>query len=485
MSSKWKGVIKKISDTKFCIPKDYNEEMKVSGIIFASDMLLSSILEDESPQQVINVATLPGIVKASFAMPDIHYGYGFPIGGVAAFSIDNGVISPGGVGYDINCGCRVLRTDLVFEDIKDKVDTLVSVIYANVPSGVGRDGKIRISENELNNVLTKGAKWAISKGFGWAEDIECTEENGCLSGASPDAVSKRAIERGAPQLGTLGSGNHFIEIQEVIEIFDEKIANVFGLFKGQIIVMIHSGSRGLGYQVCDDYIKIMREASQKYNIKLTDKQLCCAPIKSKEGKDYFSAMASAANYAWANRQCIAHWIRESFEKVLNTSSRAIGMWQIYDVAHNIAKFETHKIDGKEIKVCVHRKGATRSFGPKNKDIPEKYKEVGQPVLIPGDMGRYSYILCGTTEAESECFGSACHGAGRLQSRTQSKKHVDGSELLQELAKKGIIVKTPTLKGLAEEAPSAYKDVDIVVDICHESKIAKKVAKSRPLGVIKG
>lgn len=485
MSNKWKGEIRKISDNKFLIPRSYKEGMRTEGIIFASEKLLPSILEDQAPEQVANVAMLPGIVGYSLAMPDIHWGYGFPIGGVAAFSIEEGVISPGGVGYDINCGTRVLRTELTLSDVKDKIEQLTSALYNNIPSGVGSEGRVRISESELNEVLLKGAKWAVNRGYGWKEDVELTEEEGCLAAANCDVVSKRVKERGRPQLGTLGSGNHFLEIQEVIEIFDEKIANIFGLFKGQIIVMIHCGSRGLGYQICDDYIKVMLSASQKYGIKLPDKQLCCAPINSKEGKDYFSAMAAAANYAWANRQCITHWTREAFEKVMQASAEKLGMHQIYDVAHNIAKFEIHKIRDKKIELCVHRKGATRSFPPGEINIPKKYKEVGQPVLIAGDMGRYSYILAGVEGAMQESFGSTCHGAGRLMSRTQAKKQMSGQELKDELLKKGIIVRTASLKGLAEEAPDAYKDVDEVVDACHRANISKKVAKSRPLGVVKG
>ena len=485
MTEPWRGPLEKIDEHRFLTPKSYKKGMRTDGIIYASERLLKSIKEDQAPEQVANVATLPGIVGNSLAMPDIHWGYGFPIGGVAAIDIEGGVISPGGVGYDINCGVRVLRSDLTLNDIKGKIKEIVNGLYTNIPSGVGSTGKIRINETELNQVLLKGSKWALNKGFGWKEDIELTEESGCLHGANPDKVSRRAKERGTPQLGTLGSGNHFLEIQEVIEIYDEKIADGLGLFKEQITIMIHSGSRGLGYQVCDDYIRVMNSATLKYGITLPDRQLCCAPINSQEGRDYFSAMACAANYAWANRQCIAHWTREVFEKVLQTPAERLGLGQIYDVAHNIAKFEEHLILGKLKKLCVHRKGATRAFAKGNKDIPEKYKEIGQPVLIPGDMGRNSYILVGTEKAMEESFGSSCHGAGRLMSRKQAKRTIGDDELRRELEKKGIIVRAASRGVLTEEAPEAYKDVNLVVEVCHKSGISKKIAKTRPLGVVKG
>jgi tRNA-splicing ligase RtcB len=485
MEKAWQGPLEKIDDYRFKIPKSYQKGMKVDGIIYADEKMLKIIREDQAPQQVANVATLPGIIGNSLAMPDIHWGYGFPIGGVAATSLEEGVISPGGVGYDINCGVRLLRTDLSYEDIKDRLEDLVDSLFVNIPSGVGSTGKIRVNYEELDEVLVDGAEWAVKKGFGRKEDLELTEENGKISGANPDKVSKRAKERGLPQLGTLGSGNHFLEIQIVEEIYDSKAAEKMGIFLGQILVMIHSGSRGLGYQICDDYLVVMRKAIQKYGIVLPDKQLACAPLSSEEGKDYFSAMACAANYAWANRQFIAHWTRESFEKVLKIPEEKLGMRQIYDVAHNIAKIEEHIIEGVKKKVCVHRKGATRAFPSNHPDVPKIYQEIGQPVLIPGDMGRNSYVLVGTKTAMEETFGSTCHGAGRLMSRGEAKRNVDHTQLLQELEKKGIKLKAASKSVITEEAPEAYKDVNLVVEIAHNSGISKKVAKMRPLAVVKG
>lgn len=485
MGEKWKGPLEKIDDYHFRIPKSYRSEMRTEGIIFTDEELLKSIREDQAPEQIANVATLPGIVGNSLAMPDIHWGYGFPIGGVAATHLEEGIISPGGVGYDINCGVRLLRSDLQLKDIQDKIPRLVDSLFVNIPSGVGSKGKIRISQKELDEVLNIGAKWAVDKGLGWPEDLEFTEEGGRLKGADPALVSERAKKRGLPQLGTLGSGNHFLEIQLVEEIYDSKIASAFGIFKGQIVIMIHSGSRGLGYQVCDDYLKVMKGAIEKYNIKLPDRQLACAPVNSEEGKNYFAAMACAANYAWANRQCIIHWAREAIGKVLNVAPPRLGMRQIYDVAHNIAKFEEHIISGKKVRLCVHRKGATRSFPSHHPDIPQAYYEVGQPVLIPGDMGRNSYILVGTERAMKESFGSTCHGAGRLMSRTAAKRAINDQELRKELDKKGIFVRAATGGVLSEEAPLAYKDVNKVVEICQGAGISLKVAKMRPLGCAKG
>lgn len=485
MGEKWKGPLEKIDDYHFRIPKSYRSEMKTEGIIFTDEELLKSIREDQAPEQIANVATLPGIAGNSLAMPDIHWGYGFPIGGVAATYLGEGIISPGGVGYDINCGVRLLRSDLQLKDIQDKIPRLVDSLFVNIPSGVGSKGKIRISQKELDEVLNIGAKWAVDKGLGWSEDLEFTEEGGRLKGADPTLVGERAKKRGLPQLGTLGSGNHFLEIQLVEEIYDSKIASAFGIFKGQIVVMIHSGSRGLGYQVCDDYLKVMKGAIEKYNIKLPDRQLACAPVNSEEGKNYFAAMACAANYAWANRQCIIHWAREAIGKVLNVAPPRLGMRQIYDVAHNIAKFEEHIISGKKVRLCVHRKGATRSFPSHHPDIPQAYYEVGQPVLIPGDMGRNSYILVGTERAMKESFGSTCHGAGRLMSRTAAKRAINDQELRKELDKKGIVVRAATGGVLSEEAPLAYKDVNKVVEICQGAGISLKVAKMRPLGCAKG
>jgi len=448
--------------------------------------MLDKIWEDKAFQQVINVSFLPGIVGHSLAMPDIHWGYGFPIGGVAATRTRDGVVSPGGVGFDINCGVRLLRTNLSLEEIKPRVEKLVSAMYSNIPSGLGSEGKLRISEKELDKALLKGAAWAVERGYGEAGDLVCTEESGCLRNARPDKVSPKAKKRGLPQLGTLGSGNHFLEIQAVDSIYDPEIAQAMGILEiGQILILIHTGSRGLGHQVCDDYIRVMGSATQRYGISLPDRQLSCAPVQSPEGQDYLAAMACAANYAWINRQCIAHWVRESFIQVLGKSPRELGLEQVYDVAHNIAKIEKYSREGKIEELCVHRKGATRSFPRGHPDLPAIYRNAGQPVLIPGDMGRYSYIAVGTETALQETFGSTCHGAGRLQSRSAAKKSLRGSDITHKLALRGIIVKTDSPGSLAEEASDAYKDVAEVVEVAHKANLSRKVARAVPLGVIKG
>jgi tRNA-splicing ligase RtcB len=418
-------------------------------------------------------------------MPDIHWGYGFPIGGVAGFDIKNGVISPGGVGYDINCGVRLLRTNLSLKDIQSRLDLLVEALFQYVPSGVGSKGKIRISESEVKEVLVKGARWAYEKGYGFKEDLDRIEEGGQMAGADPSLVSPRALERGRPQLGTLGAGNHFLEIQVVEEVFDPKVAKVFGIELGQVTVMIHTGSRGLGYQICDDNVRVLGNVTRSYGIEIPDRQLACAPVESKEGKAYFGAMVCAANYAWANRQCITHWVREAFSSVLGQNPKELGMELVYDVAHNIAKFEYHEIDGKMVKVCVHRKGATRAFPAHHPSVPECYREVGQPVLIPGDMGTNSYLLVGTQRALEETFGSTCHGAGRVWSRSRALRETKGRSIASELRKKGIIVRSASRDTLREEVSEAYKDVDMVVDVCDKAGISKKVAKLKPLGVVKG
>jgi len=458
--------LKKIDDYRWKIEK--TGFMKTEGLIFASEKMVSQICSDDAYKQVSNVAALPGILGKSLAMPDIHWGYGFPIGGVAAFDIDKGVISPGGIGFDICCGIRLLRTNLTKKDIEKHIKKLISGLFSNIPSGVGKTGKINLSSGEVKKVLEKGACWAIENGFGNKDELTNTEETGCLNGADFSNVSKRAIERGREQLGTLGAGNHFLEIQEIVEVFDDILATKFGIFPGQITVMIHTGSRGLGYQVCDDYTKLMLSAARKYGIEIPDRQLSCAPVLSDEGKRYFSAMASAANYAWANRHIIAHWVRETFAKILGLPPSEIGLETVYDIAHNIGKFEEHS--GK--KIFIHRKGATRSFP-------------GLPVLIPGTMGTSSYVLVGTEQAMNETWGSTCHGAGRVMSRTQALRGKSGIELMRELESEGITVQAREYKTLAEEAPSAYKDVDAVVDVCHKAGISKKVAKMRPIGVIKG
>jgi tRNA-splicing ligase RtcB len=476
--------LKRIDETKLEVPIDYKPGMRTKGIIYV-DSELEKELEPESIEQVANVATLPGIVGASMAMPDIHTGYGFPIGGVAAFDIKEGVISPGGVGYDINCGVRLLRSNLTKEKVVPRLKELIDNLYNEIPSGVGSKGKIRLGPDDEEKLLLKGARWAVEKGMGDASDLERTESGGCLEGADPSIISQKAYERGRAQQGTLGSGNHFLEVQYVDEIFDEKIANALGLFKNQITVMIHSGSRGFGHQVCTDFLEVMAKAVQKYGIVLPDKELACAPFNTREAQDYFAAMKAAANYAWANRQCLMHWTREVFISFFNISPKELGMTLIYDVAHNIAKVEDHVIDGRHLKLIVHRKGATRAFPPGHPELPDVYKKLGQPVLIPGDMGRASYVLIGTEKAMRETFGSTCHGAGRVMSRHQAIRQAKGRSIWREMEDRGIIVRAAGRETLAEEMSEAYKDVSDVVDVVHRAGISLKVARLRPLGVIKG
>jgi tRNA-splicing ligase RtcB len=484
--ARWQGHLIKIDDYRWKIPENYKTGMRVPGLIYASKEMLESICEEQTPEQVANVAFLPGIVGYSFAMPDIHWGYGFPIGGVAAMDIEDGVISPGGVGYDINCGVRLLRTSLSEAEVRPRIHELINALFHNVPSGLGSEGKIKVSQKEMNQLMVEGARWAVKRGLGSEEDLNVTEEGGCLASADPSKISDKAVKRGMPQAGTLGSGNHFLEIQVVKEIFDSHMASIMGITEiGQILVLIHTGSRGFGHQVCTDHLHVMEGAVSRYRIKLPDRQLACAPIKSSEGKDYLAAMACAANYAWVNRQCIAHWARESFSEVFGKSPDALGMKQIYDVAHNIAKIEEHTIDGHKLKVCVHRKGATRAFPAGHKDTPTRYKEVGQPVLVPGDMGRCSFIAVGTEKAMAETFGSTCHGAGRMLSRGAAKRSMRGRDILKELENRGITVKARSIPSLAEEASQAYKDVTEVVDVVHQAGISKKVAMAIPVGVIKG
>ena len=486
MPAPWQGILKKIDDYRWEIPTSYKQGMTVPGLIFTSEAMLSHIFEEQVFQQVANVACLPGIVQYSLAMPDIHWGYGFPIGGVAATRVEDGVVSPGGVGFDINCGVRLLRTNLTAEEVRPKIDSLIAELFVNIPSGLGSAGKIRVNEKELNEVLVRGSPWAIEKGYGEAQDILVTEESGCMKRANPDKISSKAKKRGSPQLGTLGSGNHFLEVEAVDEIYDQEAAAVMGINAvGQVLVLIHTGSRGFGHQVCTDYIRLLDEAVKRYGISLPDRQLACAPIKSPEGQDYLQAMACAANYAWTNRQCIAHWTRESFTKVFGKSQSELGMEQVYDVTHNIAKIEEYTIDGKKHTLCIHRKGATRAFPAGHPDIPDVYKNIGQPVLIPGDMGRCSYILLGTETAMKQSFGSTCHGAGRAQSRSQARRSLKGTDIAKGLAARGITVKAGSMGSLAEEASEAYKDVNEVVDITHNAGISHKVARAIPIGVIKG
>lgn len=478
--------LNKIDECRWEIPMSYKKGMRVPGLIFADEKLLPKIQEDKSLEQVANVAHLPGIVRYSYAMPDIHWGYGFPIGGVAATDpSEGGVISPGGVGYDINCGVRMLRTNLMESEVKPRLRDLIQQLFNQIPCGVGQSGNIQVPRNEEKKLLIKGAKWAVEHGYGTVEDLAHTEANGTLEGADPDVVSNRAYERGRDQLGTLGSGNHFLEVQAVDQIYDANLASRFGLEVGQITMMIHSGSRGLGYQVCEDSLESTRHALNKYKISVPDIQLACAPINSPEGQHYLGAMRCAANYAWANRQCLMSLARNVFEKFFRRSYSDLGMNLIYDVAHNIAKFEHFKINGKDKVLCVHRKGATRAFPPGHLDVPQAYRDIGQPVIIPGDMGRNSYLLIGTEQALQETFGTTCHGAGRVMSRAAAIKNAHGRSIEKELAEKGIIVIGRGHKGVAEEQPAAYKDVNEVVDVVHRAGIARKVLRLRPLGVIKG
>lgn len=476
--------LKRIDENRLEVPVDYKPGMRTKGIVYV-DNVLEKELESESIEQVANVATLPGIVGASMAMPDIHTGYGFPIGGVAAFDIKEGIISPGGVGYDINCGVRLLRTNFKKDIIVPKLKELIDALYNEIPSGVGSKGKLRLGPEEEEKLLLNGARWAVDKGLGDASDLEKIESGGCLEGADPSIVSQKAYERGRAQQGTLGSGNHFLEVQYVDEIYDEKTANALGLFRDQITVMIHSGSRGFGHQVCTDFLEVMGRAVQKYNIVLPDRELACAPFNSPEAQDYFAAMKAAANYAWGNRQCLKHWTRDVFMSVFNVSPSELGMTLIYDVAHNIAKIEEHIVNGKKKKLVVHRKGATRAFPPGHPELPAVYRNLGQPVLIPGDMGRASFVLIGTEKAMNETFGSTCHGAGRVMSRHQAIRQAKGRAIWHEMEDKGIIVRAAGRETLAEEMSEAYKDVSNVVEVVHNAGISLKVARLRPLGVIKG
>ncbi len=486
MSQAWQGPLERIDEFRWKIPRTYKREMRTDGLIYASEKMIPTIRDDQAPEQVANVACLPGIVGYSMAMPDIHFGYGFPIGGVAAFDVKEGVISPGGVGYDINCGVRFIRTNLTAEEVKPRLPALLDAIFANVPCGVGMGGKIKVTAEELRQVMVKGARWAVERGFGWPEDLEHCEEGGSLAGADPATVSSRAVERGRPQLGSLGAGNHFLEIQVVEEIYEPTVAEKLGVTaKGQVTVMVHTGSRGFGHQICDDYLQVMQNAVRKYGIYLPDRQLVCAPVESPEGKKYFAAMACAANFAWANRQMITHWVREAFEQVFKKSAKELGLFVIYDVAHNIAKIEEHVVDGRKVTVCVHRKGATRAFPPGHPAVPKDYREIGQPVLVPGDMGTLSYILVGTERAMKETFGSTCHGAGRLMSRAAALREKSGREVAEELRAKGILVRAASEKTLVEEMPEAYKDVTEVVEACHGAGISRMVVRVRPIGVVKG
>jgi tRNA-splicing ligase RtcB len=471
--------LRKISDNIWEIPRE--GEMRVPALVYASERLLADVRHDQTLSQARNVACLPGIQRMSYVMPDAHQGYGFPIGGVAAFDLDGGVISPGGVGYDINCGVRLLRTDFMEQDVTARRKELLSEIFREVPAGVGKGGVTKLNRNVLKEILVKGAEWAVENGYGRKEDLERTEEYGRMREASPEAVSDRAMERGIPQLGTLGAGNHFLEIQKVARIFDAPTAKAFGIeAEGQILVMVHCGSRGLGHQVATDYIELMENAFGTKG--LPDRELVNAPFRSDLGRRYYAAMSAAVNYAFANRQMIAHWIRDVFAKVLGSSK---GMRQVYDVCHNVAKVESHAVGGETRELCVHRKGATRSFGPGRAEIPEAYRQAGQPVLIPGSMGTASYVLVGTEEAEELSFGSTAHGAGRVMSRHEALRRFRGERIRDDLARQGIELKATSWKGVAEEAAAAYKDVDEVVRVSHDVGIGRLVAKVVPVGVMKG
>jgi tRNA-splicing ligase RtcB len=479
--------LEQVGPCQWKIPKSYKDGMRVDGMIYADQRLIDQIRRDQAPEQVANVATLPGIQKYSFAMPDIHWGYGFTIGGVAATDPEEGgVISPGGVGYDINCGVRVIRSNLNFGDVQHRARELVDELFRRIPTGVGRTGKYCFKAAEMRHLLAEGPRYLVrERGLGTPRDIEFTEAGGHLDGADPDRVSDRAFARGEEQCGTLGSGNHFLEVQVLDRVLDDAAARTFGLFEGQVVVMIHSGSRGLGYQVCDDALARLRKAPEKYGIELPDRQLVCAPVHSPEGREYVAAMRAAAHFAWCNRQLLMQQTREVFATVFGRSWHDLDMELIYDVAHNIAKFERHDVGGKDREVCVHRKGATRAFPPGHPEIPDAYRAIGQPVLIPGSMGTASWLLVGQPGAMEQTFGTTCHGAGRQMSRTAAVKEARGRQIDKELERIGIIARARSRKELPEEQPKAYKDVDLVVDVVHTAGLSKKVARFRPIGVIKG
>jgi len=486
MAKAWTGPLEQMDANRWRIPRSFRDDMRVDGIIYADEGLIESIRGEAAAEQVANVATLPGIVGASLAMPDIHWGYGFCIGGVAATDIAaGGVISPGGVGYDINCGVRMLRTDLSAEDIRPRLKELVDQLFRDIPCGVGVGGSFTFDRGELRRLCERGGAMLAERGLARPEDLEVTESGGCLAGADPDALSDASCKRGRNQCGTLGSGNHFVEVQRVQRIYDAEAAERFGLTVGDVAVMIHSGSRGLGYQVCDDSIRDLRGAPAKYGYALPDRQLVCAPVDSGEGRRYLGAMRAAANYAWANRQLLATLARRSFEHFFKASPAALAMRQIYDVAHNIAKIETHHVGGRDRQLCVHRKGATRAFPPGHAELPRAYRDLGQPVLIPGDMGTASYLMLATAGAMEECFGSTCHGAGRVMSRKAAIRAASGRRLEKELSDRGIFARARGRTGLAEEQPDAYKDIDAVVGVVHAAGLCRPVARMTPMGVIKG
>ncbi len=481
-----KEKLKKVGNCQYLLPKEAKPGMKVPALLFLSEKLLKQV-EEGAIGQIANVAFLPRIYKHSIALPDMHFGYGFPIGGVAALDFHEGGLSPGGIGFDINCGVRLLRTNLRKEDVTPKLPDLIESIFRNIPAGVGRKGKVRLSNSKLKNeVLEAGAEWAVENGYGKEKDLKFLEEGGCMKDANSDKVSDKALSRGSPQLGTLGAGNHFLEIQYVEKIFLPEVAKIFGINnENQVCVMIHTGSRGFGHQVCTDYLRTLENAFRDKVLKLPDRELVYAPAGTKECENYYQAMCCAVNFAFCNRQMITHWVRESIAKTLNMREEDAGLGVVYGVAHNVGKIEEHKMNGEKKKVYIHRKGATRAFGPGSPDIPEDYKNVGQPALIPGSMGTASYVLIGTEEAKNLTFSSVCHGAGRLMSRHRALKLFRGEKVEKRLKEKGILVRSASWKGIAEEAPGVYKDVDEVVRVCQEAGIAKIVAKLRPMGVVKG
>jgi len=476
---------KKIGENQYQIDADSNLGMKVPVRIYADEPLLQKMLSGRTITQAQNVSCIPGIVGQSIVLPDGHEGYGFPVGGVAAMDAEEGMISPGGVGYDINCGVRLLRTNLTEQVVRSKLKELVNDLFSSIPSGVGSKGAVRLSPSELDEVLVRGVSWAIDHGYGSTNDSDVCEENGQIPNADPNKVSDRARKRGAPQLGSLGSGNHFLEVQKVAEIHDEEAAKRMGIKEGTITVLIHCGSRGFGHQVCSDYLRVAEQAMAKYDINLPDRELACVPNTSEEGESYRKAMFAALNFAWSNRQMITHWTRKSFERVFNQTESDLDMKLVYDVAHNIAKIEKHKVDGRERKVVVHRKGATRAFPANRDEIPLKYRDLGQPVLVPGSMGTASWILLGQPNSMDLSFGSTAHGAGRTMSRTKARRNYNENDVKKSLNDKGIFIKALTRDGIVEETPQAYKDVDAVVNVSHNLGIATKVAKLVPIGVIKG
>ncbi len=480
------GPLQQIDDCCWRIPKDYKPGMQVEGRIFADENLLPQIRNDQAPEQVANVAFLPGIQTASLAMPDIHWGYGFCIGGVCATDPEaGGVVSPGGVGYDINCGVRLMRTNLVRDDVQPRIRELTELLFRRIPAGVGRGGSYLFGGKELKRILAEGAAYLQERGWATPADLEHTEAGGCLEDARPDQLSERALKRGGDQCGTLGSGNHFLEVQVVDEVLDDQAARTMGLEKDQVCVMIHSGSRGLGYQVCDDALRDLRTVPAKYGIELPDRQLACAPVDSPEGERYLGAMRAAANFAWANRQLLMWQTREVLADFFGRPWESLQMNLIYDVAHNIAKIEEHTVDGRSRRVCVHRKGATRAFPPGHPEVPPRYRQIGQPVIIPGDMGRASWVLVGQPRSMEQTFGTTCHGAGRVMSRKAAVQDARGRRIDHELAQRGVVARCRNWKGLAEEQPAAYKDVSLVVDVVHQAGLASKVARLRPIGVVKG